>query len=201
MPQDKPHRPHRIVVRKWQVVTLAGVALAGCATAFRHAGPADVKPVAHAPAQLIVDGLRHADLVVLGTPDTLTPEELLAPSVQMGPRVTWWNARVTVEEVVKGNPRHARLMDYGAVPAWVIPPRPFPLARNQIMVQLSSRWQTAPVVVGERAVYFFKKCYNCVELPARTDRTTTASPWFALLTLTSDHWPAVLEAWKARPLR
>jgi hypothetical protein len=180
------------------LAAFAALVLMGCSPSFRHAGPAPALPLAHPTPQLIVEGLRHADLVVLGTPDTLTPEELLASSLQIGRRDTWWNARVTFEEVAKGNPGRARLMDYGNVPVWVTPPRPFPLAKNQIMVQLSSLWQTAPVVIGERAIYFFKKCYNCVELPSRTDRTTTASPWFALLTLTPEHWPAVLAAWRSQ---
>lgn len=183
----------------WRVAALAGLTLVGCAPAFRYAGPAGVRPIADAPQELIVDGLRHADLVVLGTPDTLTAEQMLAAGIQFGYRDAWWNARVTFEAVAKGNPRHARMMDYGTLPAWMTPPKPFRLAKNQIMVQLASRWQSAPVVLGERAVYFFKKCYNCVQMPGRTDKTTKASPWFAVLTLTPDHWPAVLDAWNTRP--
>ncbi len=183
----------------WRLAALASLTLVGCAPAFRYVGPVEVRPIAHAPQELIVEGLQHADLVVLGTPDTLTAEQMLAAAIQFGFADAWWNARVTFEAVAKGNPRHARRMDYGTLPAWMTPPQPFRLGKNQIMVQLATRWQSAPVVLGERAVYFFKKCYNCVQMPGRTDKRTTASPWFALLTLTPDQWPAVLEAWNKRP--
>jgi hypothetical protein len=167
---------------------LAGVTI-GCA----HAGapPAPAAPLVIAPDSLISEGLRQADLVVLATPDSLVSEPMIAPSVQFGAPDAWWNARLTTEAVAKGALKGAKRMDYGALPTWQTPPRPFKLADNQVMIQLGARWQTAPVVVGQRAVYFLKKCYNCVELPHRTQYRVSVSPWFAILTVIPDRWPEV----------
>jgi hypothetical protein len=166
----------------------AGVA-SGCA--HPETSPAPALPLATAPDSLIAEGLRQADLVILGTPDSLVPEPMIAPSVQVGAPDAWWNARLTAEAVAKGKLRHAKRMDYGDLPTWQTPQLPFNLADNQVMIQLGVRWRTAPVVVGERAVYFLKKCYNCVELPHRSSLTLRASPWFAILALIPDRWPDV----------
>jgi len=133
-------------------------------------------------------GFAEADLVVLGTPDSLLPEALLAPSQQWGSRDVWWNLRVTVDSIAKGSLNHARRVDYGLLPVWLTPPRPFRLARNQIVIQLAARWQTADLVVGQRQLLFLKRCWDCVELPSRTAQRFYASPWFAILALPPERW-------------
>ena len=167
--------------------------LAGVASGCAHPGtsPAPALPMATAPDSLIAEALRQADLVVLGTPDSFVAEPMIAPSVQIGAADAWWNARLTTDAVVKGKLKHAKRMDYGNLPTWQTPQVPFNLADNQVMIQLGVRWRTAPVVMGERAVYFLKKCYNCVELPHRSSVSVRASPWFAILTLIPDRWPDV----------
>jgi hypothetical protein len=157
----------------------------------RFPAPPSAVPVAGASDSLILAGLRYANLVILGTPDSLIPEQVMAPSLQFGFAESWWNARISTEDVAKGKLSAARWIDYGTLPPYMTPRRPFELNDQQIVVQLSTRWQTSPVTLGERAVYFLKKCYNCVTLPARTQYRTMVSPWFAVLTLTPDQWPAV----------
>jgi hypothetical protein len=167
---------------------LAGVAL-GCAHPSVRSAP--TYPLANVPDSLIAEGLRRADIVVLATPDSMVAEQLIAPGMSFGRADAWWNARLTTEAVAKGKLNGAKRMDYGILPSWQTPPQPFKLGANQVMIQLSTRWETAPVVVGQRAIYFLKKCYNCVELPHRTQYRVNVSPWFAILTLIPERWPEV----------
>lgn len=144
------------------------------------------------PESLVVAGMRAADLVVLAVPDTMVGEGILAYGVQWGFREAWWNVRLTVDSVAKGKLGRAKFMDYGTLPSYLIPARPFRLANNQIVVQHSNRWRTAALNLGARAVYFLKKCYNCVELPGRTQYRVYGHPWFAVLALSADQWGRVL---------
>ena len=164
---------------------VAGVAL-GCAHPGVRTPP--TFPLANAPDSVIAEGLRRADIVVLATPDSLVAEPMIAAGLSLGRSEAWWNARLTTEAVAKGKLSGAKRMDYGILPSWQTPPQPFRLSANQVMIQLSTRWETAPVVVGHRAVYFLKKCYNCVELPHRTPYRVSISPWFAILALIPDRW-------------
>lgn len=157
---------------------LLGLLLVLACASYRGQPPALPTSVSDSVLQ---EAFREADLVVLGTPDTIAPEAMLAPSLQFGARDAWWNIRITVEQVYKGSMNRAKFMDYGDLPAYLTPPRPFPLAKNQILIQHGNRWRTAPVVLGERAVYFLRLCYRCVDLPNRNGLSYTASPWFAIL--------------------
>lgn len=136
-------------------------------------------------------GFEQSHLVVLATVDSLEPEKILAPSVQFGTQSTWWNVLLTVEAVAKGNPAQARYVDYGTLPVWMSPPRPFKLRPNQIVIQITSTWQTADLVVGQRRVLFLRKCFYCIELPGRVPHPHTASPWFAILSLPAERWSEV----------
>lgn len=160
-----------------------------CGRFVRQTAPA--YPYETATDSLIGAGLKMADLVVLGTPDSMVPEGGAMSSLGFGAQTFWWNVRITVDSIAKGKPSHARFMDYGDLPTWVTPPRPFKLSKRQITVQQSNGWVTAPLVVGTRAIYFLKKCYNCVDLPGRTEYRMRASPWLAVLALTPDHWARV----------
>jgi len=126
--------------------------------------------------------MAEADLVVDGTPDTMVAEGGAMTGINLlGPQHAWWNVRIRVDSVLKGKIGRARHVDYGNLPVWLSPPLGFRLAKNEIVVQQSSGWVTAPLVVGVRGRYFFKKCWDCVELPSRTQYRFSASPWFAIL--------------------
>jgi hypothetical protein len=177
-------------VVNWLMTSLALSLVIGC-----HHGPAAMPapalPYTTATDSLIDAGLREADLVILGTPDSMESEAVMAPSTQFGFQVAWWDARIAVDSVIKGKLSHAKRVDYGDLPMYMTPQLPFKLNKHQIVVQVSTQWQTAPIVVGQRAVYFLKKCYRCVTLPSRMQYNITASPWFAILALTPDQYGAV----------
>jgi hypothetical protein len=172
-----------------KLLALAAAALLACAPTF--SSPPAAFPIAGVSDSLILEGLRQADLVVLGTPDAREPEPIIAPNTMFGRDQVWSDVRISVEDVAKGKLKAAKRMDYGNLPTWQTPRRPFALADSQVMVQESSAWRTAPVTVGERAVFFLRKCYNCVELPHRTEYRVQVSPWFSILTLTPDQWERV----------
>lgn len=173
-----------------QLGGLGVLLLLACGHFVRQVAPA--VPYAEASDSLILAGLEYADLVILGTPDS-TAAEGGAMSGLAFHRDFWWNVRITVDSVIKGKLSRARAVDYDNLPQWMIPPRPFKLAPNQIIVQQGTGAVTAPMIVGVRSVLFLRKCFRCVELPGRTDRRQTASPWFAVLALTPDHWARVKE--------
>ena len=119
--------------------------------------------------------LRQSGLVVLGTPvDRVSEEGIFTAWFQMGNKQTWYSVRVAVDSVAKGNLRGARTVDLGA---------------NEIVVQYpetqspSGSWGEAPrLFIGERGVYLFRKCYNCVELGGVPTRGPyyKAHPWVAM---------------------
>jgi hypothetical protein len=163
--------------------------LLGCGHFVKQVAPPF--PISNVSDSLIVAGFKEADLVILGTPDSLVPEGGAMASLGFGEVATWWNTRITVDSVAKGKLGRAKYMDYGDLPQWLSPPRPFKLAKNQIMVQQANVWTTAPLVVGYPGVFFLKKCYNCVTLPRRTQYPIRVSPWGSLLSLTPDQWGRV----------
>ena len=167
---------------------LLALLLLGCGHFVRQVAPA--LPYATASDSLIAAGLEYADLVVLGTPDSMVAEGGAMSGLAFH-RDYWWNVRITVDSVVKGKLGRAKFMDYDNLPQWMAPPRPFNLAKNQIIVQQGTGAVTAPMIVGVRSVLFLKKCFRCVELPGRTNHRQTASPWFAVLALTPDQWDHV----------
>lgn len=127
---------------------------------------------------------RSASLVVLAEADTDAVDPFFSASFQLGSRDIWWHVRLRVAEVIKGRTSRARHVEYGLGPALTPPIQPFSLGPQDIIVQRALRWETAPVDLHVRRVYFLRQCYNCAPLPARTSRARVfASPWFAMLAL------------------
>src|SRR5262249_17986785 len=108
-----------------------------------------------------------------------------------------------VDSVGKGRLGQAKSPDYGLLPAMYAPPDPFDhLKRNEIVIQypavtnIGSDWATAPPpVIGERAVYIFRRCWNCVTLSITTGiGTYKANPLVAAgwgSKLAASEWPRV----------
>jgi len=176
---------------------LLGLLLAGCSTYGKLAAPAtpyraEPPTVGEVPDGLLLDVIRDGDLVVLGTPvDRVSEAGFFTPKFQLGSRETWYSVKIVVDSVAKGNPRRARRVDLGGLPAWLNPGQPFPtLAGNEIVVQypesesLKMHWGLAPVLtLGERAVFIFKKCWNCLPLtglPNPRGPYYVAHPWVAM---------------------
>jgi hypothetical protein len=176
---------------------LLGLLLAGCSTYGKLTAPAVPYPIelprlGEVPDGLLLDVIRDGDLVVLGTPvDRVSEAGFFTPKFQLGSRETWYSVRIVVDSVAKGNPRRARRVDLGSLPAWLNPGQPFPnLAHNEIVVQYPEtesgrmHWGLAPVLtLGEQAVFIFKKCWNCLPLtglPNPRGPYYVAHPWVAM---------------------
>jgi hypothetical protein len=86
------------------------------------------------------------------------------------------HVRLTVDSVGKGKLGWAKSPDLGLLPALYAPPDPFDhLARNEIVIQYpaitsirSDSATTPPPVVGEQAVFLFRRCWNCITLALAT---------------------------------
>jgi hypothetical protein len=176
---------------------LLGLLLAGCSTYGKLTAPAvPLRPEPPSPGEvpegLLLDVIRDGDLVVLGTPvDRVSEAGFFTPQFQLGSKETWYSVKIVVDSVAKGNPRRARKVDLGSLPAWLNPGPPFPsLAHNEIVVQypesesVKMHWGLAPVLtLGERAVFIFKKCWNCLPLtglPNPRGPYYVAHPWVAM---------------------
>jgi hypothetical protein len=158
------------------------------------------------PDSLLAAQLRKSSLVVLGTPvDRVSEEGVFTPSMQLGNKQTWYSVRLEVESVAKGNLRRAKTVDLGFVPLNIVSHHRFSgLAEHEIVVQYpetqsrSGAWGAAPrLFTGERAVYLFRKCYNCVELGGVPTRGPyyKASPWVAMTwesKLPPEEWPRIV---------
>jgi hypothetical protein len=150
--------------------------------------------------------LRESGIVVLGTPvDRVSEEGVFTPWIQLGNKQTWYSFRFAVDSVAKGNLRQAKTVDLGFVPLTVVSNRRFTrLAEHEIVVQSPETqsprgsWGDAPrLLLGERAVYLFRKCYNCLELGGVPTRGPyyKASPWVAMTwasKLPPEEWPRVV---------
>jgi hypothetical protein len=144
------------------------------------------------PDSLLRRSLERGDLVVLATPvDIASSHGLMTPSFQLGPKETWYDVKLVVDSVAKGKLKSAKTRDLGFLPAALTPPPPFGrLAQNEIIVQYPvtnaswSKWVTAaPLNLGERAAFVFRKCHYCVRITGvATGRGPyyTASPWVAV---------------------
>lgn len=155
------------------------------------------------PDAVILDAIRHSELIVLAVPTDLVPDPALSPGFQLGAKETWYNIRLEVDSVIKGRLGHARMPDYGFLPTAYTPPAPFDhLARNEIVVQypavtaIRSDWAAAPPpVVGEKAVFLFQRCWNCVAVGLSSGRPYRANPLVAAgwgTKLAAAEWPRVL---------
>jgi hypothetical protein len=125
------------------------------------------------PDSVLREAVRHAELVVLGTPVELASlYGFMTARFQFGAKETWYDVRVVVDSVLKGKLKRAKWPDLGMLPATFKPPPSFgKLAPNEIVVQYpavnttQSDWASAPPLVpGERAVFIFRRCYYCVEI-------------------------------------
>lgn len=176
--------------------SLAFLALAGCGT-FQHAlAPAlplsDAAAGAPLPDSILSRALDHGQLIVLATPvDIASAHGFFTPSFQLGAKETWYDVKLVVDSVAKGKLKHARSRDLGFLPPVLTPPAPFgKLAHNEIIVQYpavtSSRsdWAgAAPLTLGERAVFVFRKCYYCLPISGIAHGRGPyykANPWVAL---------------------
>ena len=151
--------------------------LLGCTTLQQATAPVTPYPAAmpaagQVPDSLLRKAIHRAELVVLATPVALESQHgFLTPRFQLGAKETWYDVKLEVDSVVKGKLKRAKRPDLGVLPAWLIPPSPWKLRRNEIVVQypaVTSRrsdWASAaPLVQGERAVFLFRRCYNCLPI-------------------------------------
>jgi hypothetical protein len=152
--------------------------LAACSTFHRAMAPAlpwsaEMPGSGQVPDSVLRDAIRHAELIVLGTPLELASQHgVLTPQFQLGAKETWYDVKLMVDSVLKGKLKRAKRADLGALPAWLTPPAAFGrLARNEIIVQYpavtsrSSDWSAAaPLVPGERAIFIFRRCYYCLPI-------------------------------------
>jgi len=134
--------------------------------------------IGEVPDAILLDVIRHSELIVLAVPQDVVPADGFTPNFQLGAKETWYNVRLIVDTVVKGRLGQAKVPDYGFLPKMYEPSAPFDhLSRNEIVVQypavntIKSDWAAAPPpVMGERAVWLFRRCYNCVPIGLATGR-------------------------------
>jgi hypothetical protein len=164
----------------------------------------DTPAVGTVPDAVLLDVIRQSELIVLAVPNDLVPADGFTPNFQFGAKETWYNVRLTVDSVVKGHLGHAKFPDYGLLPKVYEPSAPFDhLSRNEIVVQypavntIKSDWAAAPPpVMGERAVWLFRRCYNCVPIGLATRQgpykanPLVAQGWGSKLA--AEEWPRVL---------
>jgi hypothetical protein len=160
-------------------LTLQAAACGSLQTATTPVAPLDrdMPEIGQVPDGILLDLIRHSELIVLGTPRDLSAAVgSFSPGFQLGAKETWYHVRLAVDSVAKGRLGHAKSPDLGLLPAVYAPPEPFDhLKRNEIVVQypavtsIRSDWTAAPPpVVGERAVFIFRRCWNCVTLAIAT---------------------------------
>ncbi len=171
--------------------------LQGCGTfhqAIAPALPGDGGTFSYGPLadSLLERTLDRGELVVLATPvDISSSHGLMTAAFQLGPKETWYDVKLVVDSVAKGKLKAAKVRDLGFMPALLRPPPPFGrLAPNEIVVQYpvtNASWSdwvaAAPLNLGERAAFVFRKCYYCVRITGvATGRGPyyTASPWVAV---------------------
>ncbi len=204
-----------MVVRRLAAAMLA--ALAACGFLGRMGSPA-VPYGTPEPAfgevsdSLLMRVIADGDLIVLGTPvDRESEAGLFTPTFQLGAKETWYSVKVTVDSVVRGKLKHAKSVDLGFMPELLASRGRFRLEPNDIIVQYPevsssrNRWAGAPpLIVGERAVFIFKRCYYCVELTGRPSRAGPyykATPWVAMTwgsKLPPEEWPRVVRIVRER---
>jgi len=165
------------------LIALLATACATVQNAMTPASPTEraTPGIGEVPDGVLLDLIRHSELVVLATPQDLAPATgSFSAQFQLGAKETWYHVRLAVDSVGKGRLGQAKSPDLGLLPAMFAPPDPFDrLAKNEIVVQypavtsLRSDWAAAPPpIVGERAVYLFKRCWNCVTLSIATGAGT-----------------------------
>lgn len=160
--------------------------------------------IGEVPDAILLDVIRRSELIVLAVPQDVVPADGCTPNFQLGAKETWYNVRLTVDTVVKGHLGQAKVPDYGFLPKMYEPSAPFDhLSRNEIVVQypavntIKSDWAASPPpVMGERSVWLFRRCYNCVPVGLATGRgpyranPLVAQGWGSKLA--AEEWPRVL---------
>jgi hypothetical protein len=185
------------------------VSVSACRTFRTAMAPAEpltreTPAIGEVPDAILLDAIRRSELIVLAVPlqlDAATGS--LSPGFQLGAKETWYNVKLAVDSVLKGKLGRAKSPDLGFLPATYAPPPPFGrLARNEIVIQypavtyIRSEWAAAPPpVVGERAVFLFRRCWNCVTIALATGHGPyKASPLVAAgwgSKLAPAEWPRV----------
>jgi hypothetical protein len=175
--------------------------------------PRDMPGVGEVPDSILSRLIAQSGLIVLGTPRELASETgIFTPSLQFGARETWYDVRLEVDSVAKGKLNAAKRVHYGNLPAILTPPQPFrSLAPMEVVVQFPavtstrSHWAgVPPLAIGERAVFFFRKCWSCLPVTGRPNPRGpdfSADPWVAMSwesKLRPDEWPRVVALLEAR---
>jgi hypothetical protein len=186
------------------------VAVSACQTFQTAMAPAEpltreTPDIGEVPDAILLDAIRHTELIVLAVPLALDAATgSLSPGFQLGAKETWYNVKLAVDSVVKGKLGRAKSPDFGSLPASYAPAAPFGrLAHNEIVVQypavtsIRSDWAAAPPpVVGERAVFLFRRCWYCITMALNTGRgpykanPLVAAGWGSKLA--PAEWPRVL---------
>jgi hypothetical protein len=178
--------------------------VAGCSIYRSAVAPAlpisQVTPaVGQVPDSVLIKVIRESDLIVLGTPlDIVSDYGFLTPAFQLGAKETWYQVKVAVDSVIKGNINSAKMVDLGMLPATMRPPPPFGrLAKNEIVVQypavtfIRSRWATAATPVpGEHAVFIFNRCYYCLPI---SGLAYGQGPYYTANPLVAQGWGSKLD--------
>jgi hypothetical protein len=167
-----------------------------CSTFEQALAPAEPYPAAmpasgQVPDSTLRRAIRKAELIVLATPLELASQHgFLTPQFQLGAKETWYDVKLAVDSVLKGKLRRAKRPDLGALPAALTPPVAFRLAKNEIIAQYPavtsgrSNWAAAaPLNLGERAIFLFRRCYYCLPITGLTTGRGsyyTASPLVAI---------------------
>ena len=174
----------RSIVVSSSVVLCGLLFVSACGSSLKTATtpvPPSTRPtpaVGEVPDAILLAVIQKSELIVLAMPQDLVVADGFTPGIQLGAKETWYNVRLTVDSLMKGHLGQAKTPDFGWLPKVYEPPAPFDhLARNEIVVQypavtaLNSDWAGAPPpVVGERAVFLFRRCYNCVVVGLSTGR-------------------------------
>ncbi len=170
---------------------------------FKTAAPvapiSQVTPaVGQVPDSVLEKLIRGSELIVLATPLDFMPDNgFLNPSFQLGAKETWYNVKLAVDSVGKGKLKRAKSPDLGILPQLFVPPPPFGrLAANEIVVQYPavtfsrSEWSAAPPpIIGERAVFIFRKCWYCVTIRGLAIR----GPYYKAHPLVAQSWGSKLD--------
>jgi len=154
--------------------------------------------VGQVPDSVLEKLIRASELIVLATPLDFIPDNgYLNPSLQLGARETWYHVKLAVDSVGKGKLKRAKSPDLGLLPAVFVPPPPFGrLAPNEIVVQYPvvtfsrSEWSAAPPpIIGERAVFIFRKCWYCLTIRGLAVR----GPYYQAHPLVAQSWGSKLD--------
>lgn len=154
--------------------------------------------VGQVPDSVLEKLIRGSALIVLATPLDFMPDNgFLNPSFQLGAKETWYHVKLVVDSVGKGKLKRAKSPDLGLLPPALVPPPPFGrLAPNEIVVQYPavtfsrSEWSAAPLpIIGERAVFIFRKCWYCLPIRGLAYR----GPYYQAHPLVAQSWGSKLD--------